>query len=230
MLCKNVLHLLSEFSDEVLDAGVSVEISQHLDRCGQCRKEYESLSLLQGKLRSLKGIQAPEFLDGLVEHRITDSQKNSWRRDLRNELERRWSIIRTTERMWYVSKALGAVMTSLLFFLICGNSTPPLEPAAPDFRQPVIDEGYLNDVGETMSQSGRDDELAVWTEVDPSGSARIQKVIERPYDQKLLINVNETIGKAHCRPASKNGKAIPSHMLFIFNKISVYSNRIPGIS
>jgi len=230
MLCKNVLHLLSEFSDEVLDAGVSVEISQHLDRCGLCRKEFESLSILQGKLKSLKGIKAPKLLDGLVEHRIAESQKHSWRRDLRNELERMWSIIRTTERMWYVSKALGTVMTSLFFFLICGNNVPPAEPAASNFRQPVIDENYLNGVGESMSQPGMDDELAVWTEVDPSGSARIQNVIERPYDQKLLVNVHETIGKAHCRPASKDGKAVPSHMLFIFNKISVYSNRIPGIS
>jgi hypothetical protein len=225
MLCKNVLPLLSEFYDKVLDADVSVQVSQHLDQCGPCHKELESLSILPGKLRPLKGIEAPEFLGSLVKHRIAEIQKKSWRRNLRNELERMWSIIRTTESTWYITKALGTVMTSLFFFLICGNNMP-LSP--PDFRQPVINEDDLNKIGKSMSQSGKDDALAVLAEVDSSGSAKIQNVIERPYDQKLLNNVNEMIAKAHCRPASKNGKAVPSHILFIFRTISVY-DRIPKV-
>jgi len=80
MLCKNVLSLLSEFFDEVLDAGTSVQISQHLDQCGRCRREFNRLSLLHGKLNSLKSIQAPNFLGSLVEHRISEINENSRRR------------------------------------------------------------------------------------------------------------------------------------------------------
>jgi hypothetical protein len=258
MLCKNVLPLLSELFDQALDADVSVQISQHLDQCSPCRKEFESLSILQGKLKSLKGIQAPEFLGRLIEHRIAEIRQNTWRRNLRNELERMWSKIRTTESTWYITKALGTVMTSFFFFLICGNNPLPLmtsmeqHPITQDFQQqvrqnvlprlgmpsnpryrvtksdPAINELYLNDFGESMSQPGKDDNASVLAEVDSIGSATIQKVIDHPNDQRLLGRINEMITSARYRPASENGKAVPSHIFFIFNKISVYY-RIPEV-
>jgi hypothetical protein len=260
MLCKYVLPLLSEFLDEVLDNDVSVQISQHLDQCSQCRKEYSALSLLQGKLKSLKGVQAPEFLGSLVEHKIAETQKNTWRKNLRNELERYWSQIRTTESTWYITKALGTVMTSLFFFLISGNNLPmsfiearlERNSITPAFRQQVredvltrlgmqqalkvrviksdaaINEIYLNDLGESMSKPGKDDSVSVLAEVDRSGSAKIQNVLEHPNDQQLLSNVNDMITSARCRPASENGKAVPSHIVFTFIKVSVY-DRIPEV-
>jgi hypothetical protein len=213
----------------------------------------ESLSILQNRLKSLNGIQAPEFLGRLIEHRIAEIEQNSWRRNLRNELERMWSKIRTTESTWYITKALGTVMTSLFFFLICGNNplpyasmdqysittsrqdvpTKPGMRAAPKIRaiknDPSINEQDLNNLGESMSQPGIDETVAVLAKVDTSGSARIQNVIERPNDQRLLNNVQEVITSARYRPASENGKAVPSYIIFIFNKISVYA-RIQDIN
>jgi hypothetical protein len=253
MLCKNVLPLLSGFFDEVLDADESVQVSQHLDQCGSCRMELESLSILQNRLKPLKGIQAPEFLGRLIEHRIAEIQQNSWRRNLRNELERMWSIIRTTESTWYITKALGTVMTSLFFFLICGNNPQPFMDsmeqysittglrqqvrqdvptrrgmqAAPKTRvmksEPSINEQSLNNLGEIMSEPGSDDTMSLLAKVDSSGSARIQDVLERPNDQKLLNTAKEVITSARYRPASENGKAVPSYIIFILNKISVYA-------
>jgi hypothetical protein len=232
MLCKNVLSLLSEFYDEVLDAKVSVQVTQHLGQCGPCRKELESLSILQGKLKSLKGIQAPEFLGSLVEHRITEFRQNSWRRSLRDELERMWSIIRTTESTWYITKVLGTVMTSLFFFMICGSNIPLPLQSDPEMgvynTDPAISEQYLNNLGASLSQPGKDDSVSVRLEVDSSGSATIQKVIERPHDPRLLSNVKEMITSTHCRPASKNGKAVSSHLILIFNWISVYGKTPDG--
>jgi hypothetical protein len=259
MLCKNVLPLLSGFYDEVLDAEESVQISQHLNQCGSCRKELESLSILQSRLKCLKGVQAPEFLGSLIEHRIAEIQQNSWRQNLRNELERMWSKIRTTESTWYITKALGTVMTSLFFFLICGNNPLPFMASMEqysitlDFGQqvrkgvpiklgmqaapkiivvksdPAINELYLNNFGESMSQPGNDDTITILAEVDPSGSAKILNVIERPNDQRLLSKINEMITSARYRPASENGKAVPSHIIFILHKISVY-DRIPDVN
>jgi|WetSurMetagenome_2_1015567.scaffolds.fasta_scaffold128995_2 hypothetical protein len=258
MLCKNALPLLSEFSDEVLDADLSVQISQHLDQCGSCRRELESLSILQGKLKSLKGIQAPEFLGSLVEHRIAEIQRNSWRRDLRNELERTWSKIRTTEGTWYITRALGTVMTSLFFFLIWGNNIPssfiedsmkrdfitPADrqqayqeflrkmglPPDPKIRvitsNPAIHEIYLKDMGESMSTPGKDDSASVLAAIDPLGSGKIQSVLKRPNDQQILNNINDMITKARYRPASQNGKPVPSHMIFNVDKVTVYG-RLP---
>jgi hypothetical protein len=262
MLCKNVLLLLSEFLDEIMDAETSVQISQHLAQCSQCRKEFESLSVLRGKLKSLKGIQAPKFLGSLVEHKIAEANQNTWRHNLRNELERYWSKIRTTEGTWYFTKALGTVMTSLFFFLISGNNIPlsfidaantERDAITPAFRLQVrqdvlarlgmqqaprirvvksdaaINEIYLNTLGDSMSQPGKDDTVSVLAAVDPVGSATIQNVLERPNDQKLLSNVNEMISSARCRPASENGKAVSSHIVLTFIKVSVY-DRFPEVN
>ena len=126
MLCEKVLPLLSEYFDEVLDAETTIQVSQHLDHCARCRKEFGGISAVHGKLRSLSGIRAPEYLRDLVQHRLTNLSRNNWRVQLRETLARRWSLIRTTEGIWFANRVLGTVMTSLLVILIANgiNSIP----------------------------------------------------------------------------------------------------------
>jgi hypothetical protein len=259
MLCKKVLPLLSEFFDEALDADTSVQVSQHLNQCLRCRKEFNSLSALHNRLRSLNKVEAPEYLHNLVRHRLANMQRDTWRLRLRNALELRWSKIRTTEGIWYLTRALGTVMTSVFFFLISGAAISPLYvevnappttrralinpygqqvgqnvlmklgmlPAqAPKMRvvksDPAINDLYFLNFAQSISQAGKDDTLSVLTVVDPSGAAKIQNVLEYPNDHDLLRNFNEMISSATCRPASENGEPVPSHLVLMFSKISVY--------
>jgi hypothetical protein len=53
-------------------------------------------------------------------------RQNTWPKTLRNEIERRWSLIRTTERIWYITRALGTVMTAIIFFVISSTAISPL--------------------------------------------------------------------------------------------------------
>lgn len=121
MLCEKVLPLLSEYFDEVLDADLSVQVSQHLGQCVRCRKEFDSFAALHTRLRSIKRVQAPEYLRSLMQHRLT---REPWQELLKNELSRYWSIIRTTEAMWYTTRALGTVMAFLFFIMISSAITP----------------------------------------------------------------------------------------------------------
>jgi hypothetical protein len=121
MLCKKVLSLLSEFFDGVLDDDTSVQVSQHLGQCIRCRKEFNSLSALHNRLSSLDRVQAPEYLHSLVQHRLA---KEPWRAHARNELERWWSIVRTTERIWYATRAMGTLVAFVLFMMISMAITP----------------------------------------------------------------------------------------------------------
>jgi hypothetical protein len=258
MLCKKVLPLLSEYFDEILDADIAVQVSQHIDKCIHCRKELESLSILHGKLRSAKKINAPEYLHHLVQHRLAAMRQDCWRKRVQNELERRWSKIRTTEGMWYVTRALGTVVASAFFFLISISISPyyinvnapvnapsvlissygqevmmnvlprlGLLPAVA-VQKPIsksdaaINDLYLMDFGQSISQAGKDDNFTVMYEVDRSGSAKIKKVLEHPVDQSLLNTLNEVISSARCRPASENGQSVPSYLILMFSKISVY--------
>jgi hypothetical protein len=254
MLCKKVIPLLSEFFDGVLDADTAIRVSQHLDQCIVCRKEYKSLSAMHAKLSSLNKIPAPEYLQHLVQHRITEMQKDTWRFSVRNELELRWSRIRTTEGMWYTTRALGTIMASIFFVLISSIISPyyieadshsaARSPLTPAYRQQLaegvlmnlgmlppkkavapikqaINDQYLLDFAQSNSHPGTNDSLVVVASVDQSGAPKIQNVIEYPVDHSLLNNFNAMIASARCRPASKNGETIPSHLVLMYSTISV---------
>jgi hypothetical protein len=257
MLCKRVLPLLSEYFDEVLDADIAVQVSQHLHQCLNCRKELKDLSALHDKLRSVKRVETPDYLHNLVQHRLAAKHRDSWRTNVRSELERRWSKIRTIEGMWYMTRAMGTVVASVFLFLISISISPyymnvnapvnepsvlispygqevmmnvllrlgmlPVQTVQKHILKsdPAINDQYLMDFGQSISQTGKDDSLKVLTEVDRSGSARIKKVLEHPADQDLLNNFNEVISSARFRPGSENGQTVSSYLVLIFSKVSV---------
>jgi hypothetical protein len=234
MLCKNVLPLLSEFFDEALNADTAVQVSQHLDRCAQCREEFDDLAALHGKLKSLRGVKTPDYLGDLIRLKLVEMQRHSWHKNLRNEIERGWSKMRTTEGTWYVTKALGTVMTCLFFIMICSGAFPsqyiaaPNEPYSPEAgprrsakSNPAINNEFLYNIGESMAQPGRDGTFFMLYSVNSDGVAEIQDVLERPNEPRYLSKANEVISTAHWRPSFENGKAVSSHRVLGFTKITV---------
>jgi hypothetical protein len=262
MLCKKVLPVLSEYLDGVLDSDTAVQVSQHLDHCLSCRREYKNLSRVQDTLRSMKRVQAPEYLHRLVEHRVSSMQGDSWRTRLQNDLERRWSKIRTIEGTWYLTRAAGTVMACILFIVIASSMAPFLRvnaqvpersrlvptdyfsqvglsvlstfglfpkqgieniPEEKTKSNAAMSDEYLLDFGQRVSKEGEDDSFMVLADVDEKGAAKIRSVPEYPEDSNLLNSFHEMILAARCRPAVKNGQTVPSNLIFLFNKISVYN-------
>jgi hypothetical protein len=125
MSCKRVSKLLSEFFDGVLDADMSARVSQHLKLCEKCRKELGSLSILHGRMSSMEKLQAPDYLYQLVQNRLTDKNKNSWRNQLKDALAFRWSRIRTTEIQFYWTRMLGTLMATLCFCFVIISAVDP---------------------------------------------------------------------------------------------------------
>jgi len=123
MVCGKVLKRLSEFIDEALDHDTALQVSQHLNSCQKCREEHESLLAIQRKLRSISVVQPPKHLRNLVQMRLS-ARSEPWKERLRNALERRWSIIRTTEGSYYWTKALGTALTTIFFLLLTISGTP----------------------------------------------------------------------------------------------------------
>jgi hypothetical protein len=124
MLCRKVLSQLSGYLDEALDPDAAVRVFQHLERCESCREELEGLSTIRQKLRSLPAPQTPECLRSLIQIRLSAGRKEPLAARLRNVLERRWSIIRTTEGIWYWTRALGTVTSAFFFLMICSYVVP----------------------------------------------------------------------------------------------------------
>jgi hypothetical protein len=239
--------------DEALETGAAAQITQHLNGCEKCRKEYEALIFIQQRLRSIPQAKAPSYLHSLVQHQIKAEKTETWSRQLRDALDRRWSIIRTTDSRWYWTKALGTVMTSLFVLLISSvinpyyalNVSDKTRPtylssaygqqvglnvlvklgmeSAPNYGKSAaaISNVYLFNFGQSVSHLKNDDNLFVIAEIDRSGSAKIQDVLEYPKEKELLSHFNQMIATARCRPANKNGQAVSSRMILMFNQVSV---------
>jgi hypothetical protein len=88
---------------------------------------------------------------------------------------------------------------------------------------PKINDLYLVQLGETTSRTGRDDTVSVVTMVDRSGAATMPEILEYPEDESLLSEYTDIIMSAGWRPASKNGRAIDSPLVFTFSKIYVFN-------
>ncbi len=263
MQCKKVIPLLSEYFDESLDADTAIQVSQHLDQCAGCRTELDEISAVHDRLKSLKGVQAPEYLHNLVRLRLANMDQDRWRVRIQNTLERRWSIIRTTEGMWYMTKALGIIMTSVFFFLIPNSISPlpidansslseravytqaekqrvalnvlanlgmlhkeehrELTQSDKAVTKPAINEHYLSNFGQSISETGKDYEFSAVTYVDPRGEGKVQNVLGHPDAESFVNSFNEVVSAGRFAPATKkNGEAVPSYMVLMFHKISVY--------
>lgn len=87
---------------------------------------------------------------------------------------------------------------------------------------PMIHDLYLLNFSQSASRTSADDSFSVVTAIDRSGAVKISNVLEYPADKSLLTDFNAMIMSARCRPASQNGRAVDSHLVMNFSKISVY--------
>jgi hypothetical protein len=255
MNCHRVLKQLSGFIDDVLDGSASDMVSEHLNQCGNCRREFDRLLQLRRKLGSLSTPEPPEYLRHLLELRLSSDARDTWRARVRFAWEYRVSKIRTTEGMWYLTRLAGSAMTVLLFLAISASINPlyfalpqqqwperndvvqnirdqlmknvgvvtfesQRKPAAS--MEPGINPLYLLEFAESASRSSRDDTVAVAAVVDKRGEAQIQNILEYPADKNLLSDFNSMLVSARYRPATQNGRAVDSHLVLAFSKISVY--------
>jgi hypothetical protein len=255
MKCEEVSKHLSWFIDDVLEGPESDGVSEHLNQCSNCRREFDRLLLLRRKLSSLPVPEPPDYLRHLLELRLSREAHETWRERVRDAWEYRWSKIRTTEGMWYLTRLAGSTMTVLLFLAISAAINPiyfalPQQPwqertdVVQNLRDqllknvgvvtldsqkkhtaqmdPGINPLYLLEFAESASRSSRDDTVAVAAVVDKRGEAKIQNILEYPSDKNLLSDFNSMLVSARYRPATQNGRAVESHLVLAFSKMTVY--------
>jgi hypothetical protein len=252
MKCVKILPILSAYLDEELEEDRSLQVADHLEGCTACRAEFGRLTRLRQKLASLEKIEAPEYLHRLVHLRLEKARQETWRALFRQELEYRWSIIRTTEGLWYLTRLLGSAATFVLFCAIVA-AVQPVYVDRPDgdrsaLRQqlpqmlmknlgmsrmdaqrkpippsdPQINDLYLLNFSQNASRATHDDSISVVTKIDRTGTAQVQDVLEYSSDNALLSDFRDMIQTARFRPASHNGRAVDSHLVLTFSRISVY--------
>ena len=255
MNCRQVRKKLSPLLDERFPMAVMGSVRDHLDVCVPCRAEWDRLVAVQSQLRSLRTQHAPASLRRVVEFGVGEWTKGGPSGELRSELERLWSKVRTTDRVWYLAKISGVAVTFVFFFAIYSALTPialvsegngvasansqnltqdladnvlrnlgylPLHAIRRPISSPMINDLYLLNFGQNASRRQGDDSFSVVTLVDRNGEATIRDVLEYPADNELLVDFYDMIVSARYRPASLDGRAVDSHLVHTYNRVSVY--------
>ncbi len=124
MRCEKVLGQLSWFIDDMLERNLASEVSRHLSDCPRCGHELTRLRRLQAALKGLEPAAAPDYLGDLVNMKISQARSESWRSSLRSAIEYRWSRIKSTERVWYLTRLMGAMATVVFFIAIYSAMNP----------------------------------------------------------------------------------------------------------
>jgi len=267
MRCERMLSQISAFLDGMLGDSQIAGVTRHLRTCPECSREVERTRQLRQVLSGLPREQPPEYLHHLVRLKIGQESRNTLWGNLRSFCEFRWSRIRSTEGIWYLTRLTGTMATIVLFMAISSAINPfylefgaplPLPPAmsqavrytAPAAKfvdslqnrllsnlgmtpreaqrptsssEPKINPLYLVNLGQSTSRTAQNDTVSVVFLVDRSGAATVQNVLEYPADESLLNETTDMITSADWRPASQNGRAVDSRMVFTFSKVYVFN-------
>jgi len=125
MKCQYVLKHLSLLLDGMLERGIAEGVEEHLEACHKCNREFNRFARLREELSSMDRARAPEFLRHLVQMRLDEARRENLAVRLRQALEYYWSRIRTTERLWYLTRIMGTAAT-FLFFLALSSAINPI--------------------------------------------------------------------------------------------------------
>jgi anti-sigma factor RsiW len=125
MKCENVLKHLSWFVDDLTDRDEADRMSRHLNQCSACHREFNRLLELRRKLGALDHIVPPDYLKHLIDLQLDTAARQPWLERLRTAWEYRWSKIRTTEGMWYLTRLMGTA-TTFVFFLVISAAVSPI--------------------------------------------------------------------------------------------------------
>jgi hypothetical protein len=125
MKCQEVLKHLSLLLDDMLERDIAEKAQEHLESCHKCNREYNRFARLREELSSMDRASAPEYLRHLVQMRLDEARHENLATWLREGLEYYWSKIRTTERIWYLTRITGAAAT-ILFFLALSSAVRPI--------------------------------------------------------------------------------------------------------
>ena len=124
MRCQNVRRNLSLYVDEMLEPRLAMGVAAHVEGCAECSRELERLSTLRVRLGGLQRAEAPVYLRKLVDRRLAQQGQDAFAARLQDELEYRWSKLRTTGGLWYATRLAGSAVTLVLFFAIYTAMSP----------------------------------------------------------------------------------------------------------
>ena len=218
MTCVQVKSMLSAYLDGAVTGKQMYSLGRHLEDCGSCEQEYESLRRTQQLLAKIRRAKAPEDLS--LKLRLAISREAALMRQpyLGNLVLRLENALRGV----MVPATAGLVATIAIFGLLMGFITP--------VQADTSDVPLLLSTNPELQQSSfgmtlgaiSEDSLVIEAYVDANGRVQDYRILSDPDKLRDLPHqVKNMLIFTTFRPATSMGMPRPGTAVLSFSKISV---------
>lgn len=222
MNCSRAKELFSPYLDGAVSGKQMRAMSEHLNACAGCRREYALLAHSQRLLGMVGRRQAPPDL--ALRLRVAISQQAATTR--RPYFAGLWIRLQNALDAVIVPAAVGAVAAVIVFGLLLGFFALPSQLQASSEDVPL---GFYTPPRLQLSAppgmgvgSINADSLVVEAYVDANGRVEDYRILSGPKDsEKILPELNRTLIFTTFRPATQLGRPTSGRAVLTFSKINV---------
>jgi hypothetical protein len=222
MNCTQAKTLFSPYLDGAVSGKQMRAVSEHLNTCADCSREYTLLTHSQKLLGALGRKQAPPDL--ALRLRVAISQEAAAVR--RPYFAGMWIRLQNALDAIIVPAAIGAVAAVVVFGLLLGFFAlpSPLQASSEDvplmfYTPPRLQSSGLAGMGVGSINA---DSLVVEAYVDSTGRVEDYRILSGPKDSdKILPELNRTLILTTFRPATQFGRPTSGRAVLTFSKVNV---------
>ena len=218
MTCVQAKSMLSAYLDGAITGKQMFSLGRHLENCGSCEQDYESLRRTQQLLANIGRSKAPEDLSLKLRLAISREVARS-RQPYFSNLALR---VENAMRGFMVPATAGLVATIAIFALLMGfispvqadtSDVPLLLSTKPELQQ--------SSFGMTLGAIS-EESLVIEAYVDANGRVQDYRILSDPNKlQDLPHPVKNMLIFTTFRPATSMGMPRPGTAVLSFSKISV---------
>lgn len=218
MTCVNAKEMLSSYLDGVISGKQMHTLDQHLQGCGDCAAEYESLRRVQSLMTDIGRAKAPSDLSLKIRLAISHEAARQRSPYWSNALLR----LENSVRSFMVPATAGIFATVVVFGLLMGFITP-VRANSNDVPLMVSTDPELQSTGFGVSMGEiNEDSLVIEAYVDANGRIQDYRILSDPDKLKELPHqVKNMLIFTTFRPAMTLGSPHPGTAILSFSKINV---------
>ena len=221
MKCGEAKSLFSPYLDGAVTGTQMHALSQHLEICLRCKREYEALKSTQQLLTSVGRRKAPADLALRLRVAVSNEAALAKRPRFDGMLVRLQNAVNGL----VVPATAGLVSAVIIFGVLMGMFALPAQLQAGNEDVPLMlytaPELQQTAFGMTLN-SINGDSLVIEADVDANGRVQDYRIVSDPDDSKdLLPQVKNMLIFTTFRPATSMGRPTSGRAVLSFSKISV---------
>ncbi len=222
MKCAEARSLFSQYMDGAVSGTQMRDLSQHIDECSSCRREYQLLVKTQNLLARVGRKKAPADL--ALRLRVAISQEAA--RARRPYLEGLRIRLENALQAFMVPATAGLLSAVVIFAALMGLFGLPNVQAMSNNDVPLLlytePELQSSAFGTTVVGAVNSDSLVIEAYVGADGRIEDYRILsETPNTENLLPQVKRLLIFTTFRPATALGRPMPGRAVLSFSKVSV---------